>query len=128
MSPCTFPPSPYFVPSPYFPPRLCPPCGLCPPVDFVPPWTLSPADFTLSPPLPPQNGIYIRQNNKSLAGQFAVIVIVIRGKIRYSGLRTAVALSTVSLVSVATEIQWPNAASERNFFRSGTPGRTNRTF
>ncbi len=66
------------------------------PLEFVPP----PMDIvplrTLSTPL--RNSIQRRQSTRSPAGQFAIIVIVIRGNKRYSGLRTAVALSTASLI------------------------------
>ena len=72
-------------------PGLCPPPPkLSPSPDFVPPWTLSPL-----PTLPPP---YVwcqkRQSSKSLSGQLATRVL--RGNICYSGLRTAVALSTAS--------------------------------
>ncbi len=85
-SPWLCPPPPEFVPLPLTlspSPRLYPPHGLCPPCRLCPPlW----------------NGICIRQSTKSPEGQFAIIVIVIRGNIRYLGLRTALALSTASLV------------------------------
>ncbi len=62
--------------------------------------TLSPLPL-LCPPAPAEWYLYLyRQSNKSPAGQFAIVVIVIRGNIHHSGLRTAVALSTASLVSL----------------------------
>ncbi len=100
---------------------LCPlsPWLCLPPPDFVPPpWTVhplqtlstTPVDFIhpfcgLCPPrglcAPPAEW-YLRQSTKSLVGQFAIIIVVIRGNIHYSGLRTAVALSTASLVCGVT--------------------------